>query len=279
MSQEKVVKTLESFGLTQLDSQIYLFLSKTGLQKGRDLTSGLKITKQQLYRSLKTLQSRGIVNATLERPTRFSAVPLEKVLDSFLKAKIEETQRLQQDKDSILSDWQFISIEENNNTPPKFAVIEGRSSIYPKIQQMIQATCKSISAVASIPGLIQGNQFGLFDFAFSHPLKSKIQFRFLTELHSENANAMKTLLKQVANARINFEGRKLDSAVTLFPRMVIRDEEEILFFITPTMNRSMVEHEDVCLWTNCKPLLQAFISVFEQLWRNATDIQKKITEI
>jgi sugar-specific transcriptional regulator TrmB len=275
LSQERVLKTLVGLGLTQHDSQVYLFLSKKGLQRGRDLISGLKITKQQLYRSLKTLQSRGIVNATLERPARFSAVPLEKVLDSFLKAKIEETQRLQQDKDSILSDWQSISIEENNNTPPKFAVIEGRSSIYPKIQQMVQATRKGISVVASVPGLIQGNQFGLFDFAFSHPLKSKIQFRFLTEVHSENANAMRTLLKQVTNAKINFEGRKLDSALKLFPRMVIRDEEEILFFITPTMNMSMVEHEDVCLWTNCKPLLQAFMSVFEQLWRNAIDTQKK----
>ena len=205
-------------------------------------------------------------------------MPLEKVLDSFLKAKIEETQRLQQDKDSILSDWQSISIEENSNSPPKFAVIEGRSSIYPKIQQMIQATRKSISAVASASGLIQGNQFGLFDFAFSHPLKSKIQFRFLTGVSNENANAVRTLVKQVANAKINFEGRNLDSALNLFPRMVIRDEEEILFFITPTINRSMVEHEDVCLWTNCKPLLQAFMSVFEQLWQNATEIPRKITE-
>ena len=54
MSQEKVLKALEGYGLTQLDSRIYLFISKTGLQKGHDLSSGLKITKQQLYRSLKT---------------------------------------------------------------------------------------------------------------------------------------------------------------------------------------------------------------------------------
>ena len=134
MSQEKLIKTLVSFGLTQLDSQIYLFLSKTGLQKGRDLTSALKITKQQLYRSLKTLQSRAIVNATLEHPARFSAIPLEKMLDLLLKAKIEETRRLQQDKTEILSEWQSVAIEENSYAPPKFNVIEGRSSIYPKIQ-------------------------------------------------------------------------------------------------------------------------------------------------
>jgi sugar-specific transcriptional regulator TrmB len=276
LSQERVVKTLVSFGLTQQDSQVYLFLSKKGLQKGRDLTSGLKITKQQLYRSLKTLQSRGIVNATLERPARFNAVPLEKVFDLFLRARIEETQRLQQDRNEILSDWQSIAIQGNNNSPPKFNVIEGRSSIYPKIQQMIQETRNRLSAVVSVKSLVQANQFGLFDVASDHPLKSKIQFRFLTELSEQNDNAMKTLLTQMTNARINFEGRKPDSRLALFPRMVIRDEEEILFFITPKTNTSMVEQGDVCLWTNCKPLVQAFIGVFEELWRNATNIQEKI---
>src|SRR3990170_3442554 len=142
---------------------------------------------------------------------------------------------------------------------------------------MIQATRKGISAVASVPNLIQANQFGLFDLASDHPLKSQIQFRFLTGLSEQNETAMNTLLTQMTNARINFEGRSLNSGSLLFPRMVIRDEEEILFFITPQTNTSMVEQGDVCLWTNCKPLVQAFIGVFEELWRNATNIEKTVT--
>jgi hypothetical protein len=55
--------------------------------------------------------------------------------------------------------------------------------------------------------------------------------------------------------------------------MVIRDDEEILFFITPRTNNSIVEQRNVCLWTNCKPLVQAFSGVFEDLWRNATNIE------
>jgi hypothetical protein len=82
---------------------------------------------------------------------------------------------------------------------------------------------------------------------------------------------------QMANARINFEGRTPESGLAWFLRMVIRDEEEILFFITPKMNTSMVEQDDVCLWTNCKPLVQAFVGVFDELWRNATNIEKTIT--
>jgi sugar-specific transcriptional regulator TrmB len=61
--------------------------------------------------------------------------------------------------------------------------------------------------------------------------------------------------------------------------MVIRDDEEALFFIAPKTDASQLEQDDVCLWTNCKSLVQAFNSVFEDLWRNSTDIQKKIVEI
>jgi hypothetical protein len=257
---------------------VYLYLSIKGLQKGHDLISGLNITKQQLYRSLKTLQSKGIVNATLERPARFSAQPLEKVLDLFLKARVEEIQRLRKDSFEILSDWHTVEIEEHSQAQPKFNIIEGRSSIYPKIQQMIQETHDHISAVASVTGLIQANQAGLFDKVQGHPLKSKIQFRFLTYLSQQNGSALKTLLSQMMNARINCEGRTPDSASTLFPRMVIRDEEEILFFITPRTDMSMVEQNDVCLWTNCRPLVQAFVGVFEEIWRHATNIQERIAE-
>ena len=61
--------------------------------------------------------------------------------------------------------------------------------------------------------------------------------------------------------------------------MVIRDEEEALFFIDSTRGKFVSEQDDVCLWTNCKSLVQAFTAVFENLWRNSTNIKKKIEEI
>ena len=65
----------------------------------------------------------------------------------------------------------------------------------------------------------------------------------------------------------------------LAPRMVIRDDEEIIFFITPRNGTPSAEQDDVCLWTNCKALVQSFTAVFEDSWRNATDVERKIVEI
>jgi sugar-specific transcriptional regulator TrmB len=69
--------------------------------------------KQQLYPSLKSLQSKGVVTATIERPAIFSALPFEKVLDLLIKADIEEVQRMIQNKEELLSSWR--SMAHNNS--------------------------------------------------------------------------------------------------------------------------------------------------------------------
>ena len=265
-------------GLTQMDSKVYLFLAKRGLQKARDIAKPLKMNKQQLYRSLTNLQSKGIVSATLEHPARFSAVPFEKVLDLYVKTKMEEAQSIQQNKDKILSVWRSVAVGDTDASA-RFMVIEGRSVIYSKIQQMLQETKSQLSTVSNVPDLLRADQFGLFEANYEQASKSKIQFRFLTELSQQNAGAIKTLLKDMEKGKIVFEGRIPDLGLRLFPRMVIRDEEETIFFISPSTDAPATEQGDVCLWTNCKSLVQAMATVFEDLWHNSTDIQRKIAEL
>jgi len=58
LSQERVLKTLGDLGLTRLDSKIYVYLSKRGPQKGKEISKALKIQKYQLYRSLRSCRVR-----------------------------------------------------------------------------------------------------------------------------------------------------------------------------------------------------------------------------
>jgi sugar-specific transcriptional regulator TrmB len=278
LSQEKVLKTLESLGIAQLDAKVYVFLAKKGPRKAIDVAKSLKMPKQTLYVAIKNLQKKGLVTSTLEHPARFSVVPFEKVLDLFIKSKIEEAQRVQQNKDEILTDWQAIAIAEPEEVSAKFTIIEGRSTIYSKIQQMIQETEKQLSFVTTVPSLARADQFGLFDAAFSHPLRSKIQFRFITDLSEQNVNAMKSLLNKKPTANFSFKGRTPELGLRLLPQMIIRDEEETMFFIDPKADPA-TEKDYVCLWTNCKTLVNSFSAMFEDLWSNSTDIEKKIVEI
>lgn len=283
MSQERVLKALVSFGLTQTDAQVYIYLAKKGPQKGADAAKALKVQRQQFYRSLKNLENQGIVSATLEHPSMFSALPFEKALDLLAKAKmkkaLEEAQRIKEEKNDLIANWQALNIGDFKDASAKFTVIEGRNNIYARIQQMIIETRTQISITTTVPSLIRADQFGLFEVGFQHPLKSQVKFRFLTELREQTVPQIKNLLKEMGTAGLNFEGRNPDLGLSLFPRMVIRDEDEILFFIRSATDTSTTEQDSTCIWTNCKDLVKAFIGVFNQLWQNSTDIQTKIEEI
>jgi sugar-specific transcriptional regulator TrmB len=112
MSLERIIKSLESLGLSQTDAQVYIYLATTGPKKARDVIKALKINKRQVYRSLKRLQNKGITVTNNERPFLFSAVPFEEVLDLLMEIKKEQAQALQESRKEFLSNWRKI-VEEN----------------------------------------------------------------------------------------------------------------------------------------------------------------------
>ena len=277
--EENIKKVLKEFGLTETEAEVYLFLAKHGVLKGTEIARQIKKDKAQVYHILRSLQAKGLVESTLEAPVRFAPVPFEKVVESTINAKREEAARIENAKEGLFDYWKNISKTKPKLPLEKFVVIEGRHKVYSKISQMITETKNQLSTITTVTGLLQADQFGLYDAAFTHPLKSHIQFCFLTELSSRNLNGMKTILRKMSRKGFNFKGRNPELGQRLFPRMVIRDNEETFFFITPRTAPSTEEHDYLGLWTNCKDLVQAFSGVFEDLWQNSTDIQKKITEI
>ncbi len=278
MSQEKVLKALEGLGLAELEAQVYVFLGKRGSQKATDIARAFKIRKQRVYMALKKLEGKGLVNATLEYPSRFSALPFEKALDLFVKAKMEEARRIEGHKDELFSDWQSISIAPGTDHASKFSVIEGRNAIYARLRQMIEEARTQLSIISTVPALTRADRFGLIDTAVEHAAGTKTRFRFLADLSENNMAAMKALLARIP-AKSSFEGRTPDLGLKLTSRLVIKDDAEAAFFINRDEDEPQKDTDDTCLWTNSKTIVNSFQTVFEETWRNSTDIAKRIIEI
>ena len=106
------MKTLEGFGLSRIDAEVYVYLTKKGPKKGRELANALQITKQQLYPSLKNLKNKGIVTASFERPAFFSAVAFEQVVELLISIKVEQAKAIKETKKELLDSWRSISWQE-----------------------------------------------------------------------------------------------------------------------------------------------------------------------
>jgi sugar-specific transcriptional regulator TrmB len=275
LSQQKILDTLQNLGFSNLDAQVYLMLGKKGPKKVSELVQTLKIPKQQLYAILKNLQSKGIINATLEHPARFSTEPFEKVLDLFVKARMEEIQQIQSSKNEILTDWHSIKIDEDKDKPSTFKVLEGNNCIYPKLKQMTEEAQTQLSIVVSIPELVRIYQNEVLDELFSKVSSSSVNLRILTDISPENSKITDRLFHKKHK---NLEIRSPELGLKLPNSMVIRDEAEVAFIIDSKENHQDKQH-NTCLWTNCKTLIQSFNSVFENSWNDALEIQKKLEEI
>jgi sugar-specific transcriptional regulator TrmB len=269
MTQEKVLSTLESAGLNSSDAQVYIFLGKSGPQKARDISKAIQMPKNLLYQSLKNLQSKGIVNATLERPARFSAEPFEKVLDLFVRAKLDEARKIENNKTEILSEWKSIAVGNSQDKLARFTVLEGRNSIYSRLKRLADETKRELLIISSIPGLMRAEQYGLLD-----RINSKVNVKLLTELSDRDLEPLNKLLEK---RRFNFEGRIPELGLRLFTRIIIRDGEEAAFFLSND-EQNYKQESDVCLWTNCKSLVDSFSAVFDNLWTTSIDIEQKFLQ-
>jgi sugar-specific transcriptional regulator TrmB len=280
MSQEKILKSLKNLGLTKAEAKICFYLTKRGPQKASEITRSLKMTKQQLYVVIRRLQSKAIVNATIDRPAKFSAVPLNKVLDLVAKAKFEEAKIIEANKGNLLSDWESISsppVEDGNS---RFSFIRGRNHVYSKIQQMIEETRNHFSVMSNFSGLLRAEQFGVLDTIQSHPMKSKIDFRIITEISKNHLRVMKELASSL-DARIRVKVQNIDEgfATVPFPRFIIRDNDEILYFISQQISYSENRDDFAGILTNCHSLVKPFSRIFEDAWRKSTDIRQQIIEM
>ena len=277
VSQETIKNALKNFGLTDKEAEVYIFLAKRGGLRTGQIAKHLKKNKGQVYRILFNLKKKGVVEATLEFPTRYSAVSLEKTIDSFLKSRREEISLVEKTKEDLLRDWERISRTEVELTAEKFTVIEGSQKIFRKMAEMVEKTQSNLSATLTVKDLVRAEQFEVFDSAYMHPMRYTIKFRFLTELNKQNLKAIK-LLKPKLKAGINVKAINPELGLASFPRMVIRDDDEVLFFISPKKDLPP-KSQEACIHTNCGSLIQAFTGVFEELWAHSTEIENKIVEI
>ena len=99
-----MLNALVSFGLTQTDAEIYVYLATGGPQQADNIAEALETQRHNLHRSLETLKNRGVV--TVESHALFSALPFDKALDQLMRTHLENVQHMEQNKGEILATWQ-----------------------------------------------------------------------------------------------------------------------------------------------------------------------------
>ena len=79
------ITRLIGFGLSEKEAHLYFHLLKYGPKFASPLAKSLKTYREDVYRMLTSLIDKGMVRASLETPTVYTAVDLDIALDTALK--------------------------------------------------------------------------------------------------------------------------------------------------------------------------------------------------
>ena len=279
MSEKDVTKFLQILGLSKREIQVYMFLAKSGVQSTSFVAKRLKMERVQAYRTFKKLQEKGFIEATLERPTRFTIVPFETLVDSFINAKKNEITNLTDQKQPLLTAWQSISAPESEYPVAKFSIITGKKKIHAKMLSMIEESNAEVIVLTTALGLIQEDIAGVFDTAFISSQERNILFQIITEISHENFKVVERIDRNISEEKLNIKLRHVNMSSKFFPRFLIADEEEAILYAPFGNEASVLNLEDEGLWINDKMFISVLKAFFVQMWQSGVDASRRIDEL
>jgi sugar-specific transcriptional regulator TrmB len=115
VSREWVTKTFADLGLSEFEAEIYIYISQTGPTGERKIAEILALSPRQVYRSLKILSAKKMVNVKIQQTTQYTAAPLEKVLNRLMREKTKQAETLFENREKLLSRWHSIINEDSSS--------------------------------------------------------------------------------------------------------------------------------------------------------------------
>ena len=279
MSEKAITKFLQALGFSKREVQIYMFLAKSGVQSTSFVAKRLKMERVQAYRTFKKLQEKGFIEATLERPTRFTVVPFEKLFEGFLETRKSEVTSLNEQKEALLSAWQSVSSPESEYAVAKFSIITGKKKIHLKMLNMVEEAREGILVLTSGAGLIQEDLAGVFN-AVEHPTqKRSIHLRILTEISPENLKIVERMDKKFSAGKADIECHHMLLDSKLFPSFLIKDDGEAILYAMSGDAAPILTLEEEGLWINDRMFISVLKGFFSQMWQTAVDASQRIEEL
>ena len=256
---DKLKNELAKFGLTSNQSKVYIYLGKYGSKTAPEVCKALKMPRTETYHLLTTLQNKGLVSATFQHPTRFSAESLNKAIWVLVNAEKERVSTLEGQETEIKKLWdsipEFNSVQETKED--KFQMLEGVNQINSKIKEMIKN--------ANSEFLILGSEKDFLKFYHASHLEnfenSKINFKLLSSI-SENALY---IFDDLDRSKI----KKIPSGVHDNLCFMIKDGKEIIHFIK---NANQASQQMNAMWTDSETLVYSMKMLFDSFWSISKNI-------
>jgi len=261
---------LTGFGFTKEEAEVYVFLTAMGPTPARVIARRFDINRVKAYRTLKELEDKGLVNRTMERPVRFTAQPIENILQEKIMNTRNILKGLETNQERIIDDLiKLRDIDATDSEDSRFRIYQGRQQIYELLANMCDRVNDEIRIVTTSSDFLRFSLWGI-DTRLGKLAKEGKKVSVLTEIDE-------SIIKEVEEVQGDFEIRHL--SVPSSVRFVTLDGGETLTSVAMDDSMSMTTQNDTGLWTNASGFSAAMQIFYDALWNEAPGSQVVINSI
>lgn len=258
MKVDAVVARLVSCGLAEKEARALAHLTHLGKSKVTDLAAAAGLKRAETYQILERLQSRGLVEATLERPRLFTAVAAQRATEILVEEREHALKEITAVRDDLTQRLRQLGGGVAEAASESFRVLHDRNQIGGQLGRTIRAAATDLCVVASGRSLFRLLLDEGLDSEFRAAAKRGVKVRVLTEL-LEGQEDVRARLGEFAEVRHLMVPRPL--------RFFIADEREIVQFVTTDPLGGT--GKETALWLGARDHVQAQRAFFDDLWAGA----------
>ena len=256
---KEMMKNLSKFGLTQNQAKVFIFLGKQGSKTASDIAKGLVLPRTETYQILKSLQHKGVVTATLKKPSKFNGLPFDKTISILVNNEKERISDLETKKDMLHEIWKSIPSSDLSNGEDdrknKFQILQGKSSIVNKLKNMIVNAREEIQVSGSEKDYMKFYKTDVFGYL----KKSRADMKILFSCTEKTMYIFEGFPPDSMRKFLDYEGEKFC--------FILKDENEGILFMKNDVEQKEDNDENMtAVWTDSKILITSLKTLFDLIW-------------
>jgi sugar-specific transcriptional regulator TrmB len=264
------------FGLTPLQARIYLWLLLSGPTNASEVIRGLGVHRADVYRVLRGLAAKGIVEINMANPTVYAAVAPAKSVQALLREqenKISELHSLSGTLvdaiDKRVSEFSK-SRRDSNPTGPtlhsSFRLKFG-AQVIETWREMLRGAKEEVMRVWSRFGITYHFEEGLLE-EYVECAKRGVKIRALTDVGDDTARFVRKYSGPIEFRHTNIGATAL--------RYTVVDRKEVFVSTTLVPIRTS---DFTALWTDNGALVRGFIMDFEEAWEKSKPLSIRLSQL
>jgi sugar-specific transcriptional regulator TrmB len=260
---EKLVSELRDLDLSHTEAKILVSLLTTGPSIASDISRSTGIQRTEVYQTLYSLQSKGVVFSTFEKPQKYYSLSISDVIDALIQIKQNALKELAGRKghcEELFEKMTSSRASPKSQNRDNYQIITGMDAIATKVTKMVADAKEEVLVLLSEKKLGAFYHMEIIDHLQLLPSQVRLSLKVMG---GKNSDYLRNGLLGDGFIAIDEQAFTCDfvGGSPMPINLVVVDRSEVI--IIP--EDSAGEQKEYGFYTNTKPLASTFAMVHERL--------------